>query len=119
MKILFSLLLVLGMSSVAYAADNKKNWPFCETADDCVIVGAGCAIAAVNKAYEGEADKHYSEMNMAMDCAVNLKSEDLIVNCGYQKQPCKTFWGKDDPASTCVSSRKLCSTAPRPVSLVP
>ena len=119
MKMLFSLLLVLMMVPAAYAGNNRETWGFCKTAEDCVIVGAGCAIAAVHKNYEAEADKYYSKMNMAMDCAVNLRAEDMIVHCSHQRQACKTFWGKDDPESTCVSARKLCSAIPRPVSPAP
>ena len=119
MKLCFSLLLVLMIVPAAYAREPQKKWSFCETADDCVVVGAGCAIGAVHKAYQVEADKYYSEINSKIECAVIRKKEDMAVECKNQRQGCKTFWGGYDPASTCVSARKLCGAVLRSDSLVP
>jgi hypothetical protein len=45
-----------------------KHLRACETDADCVTVGEGCAIDAVNAEFADEADRYHNARNEAMDC---------------------------------------------------
>lgn len=90
-------------------------WAKCAVAEDCVIVGTGCAVAAVHKTYQAEADAYYRHRNSMMDCEPQVDPATAGVQCGHQKMPCKDIWGRIDHASTCASADAVCQVVPRPV----
>ena len=89
----------------AVAAEPSSEWGLCKSADECVIVGAGCAIHAVNKSFEAEADQYYRSMNARMDCSVGAdpRTTGATLVCQSHKTSCKDALGRDDPASTCAT----------------
>jgi hypothetical protein len=98
-------------------AEESPVWFSCEHDRDCVVVGAGCAIRAVNSSISTEADTHFKQVNARMDCAYPKKPSDFRAVCAHGKTACtrKKFFGlveEIDHASTCVSVEKSCTMIP-------
>lgn len=73
-------------SSFAVKAQEDSKWFACEKDADCVVVGVGCAIHAVNKQYKEEADLYYRHQNTQMDCEPQYNDiSNLDTKCEFNK----------------------------------
>lgn len=99
----FALAVVLLAGGACAEGDDARDtrWRTCEQVSDCVVVGGGCVIGAVNKAHESEADEYFSDMSGRMECIRYMDPANFTVSCDYRK----VFCGHD---TTCVSAVKLC-----------
>lgn len=66
-------------------AQEKPEWFVCGQDSDCVVVGSGCAITAVNIKFQKEADVYFREINSRKDCATLLNSSYFNAACILQK----------------------------------
>ncbi|MCM2344622.1 MAG: hypothetical protein NDJ24_08680 [Alphaproteobacteria bacterium] len=112
---------LLGLPGCVQADTPSEDWVKCTAVEECVIVGMGCAVVAVNKTYQAEADVYYRHQNSMMDCEPQIDPATAGVQCGHQKTACKDKWGQIDHASTCVTAHTICQIVPqpRPVSPAP
>lgn len=106
---------LLTLSGCLKAEMPPEVWKTCVTAEECVIVGTGCAVAAVRKDHQIEADAYYRHQNSMMDCEPRVDPATAGVQCGHQDIPCRDMWGRIDHVSTCTTAHTVCQVVPSPV----
>jgi hypothetical protein len=111
MKFLWALLLALLLAVPAWAQEKatteSADWPLCDDDEDCVIVGEGCTLTAVNVKYEKEADIYYkARKSIVMNCQAGAPPTRAY--CGHRKEPCKEADGTNSPNETCLSEDTYC-----------
>jgi len=102
-NILLIALSVFSAVATPCASFASEAWFECQSGADCVQVGSGCFLAAVNRTFQDVADKYYKEQNTRMDCAAPIDhAVHMHPVCLAGKDACKMPDGSDDPASTCT-----------------
>jgi hypothetical protein len=80
-KIFNVLLAATFLFSTACHAEEKAEWSQCHVDSDCVLIGEGCTIRAVNRPFVDEATQYAKEQQGKVNCLIAMDKSKLHPVC--------------------------------------
>lgn len=103
-KMRFVLFLLVFMLVTPAYAQYDKAWRYCEADSDCVIVGGGCCMIAVNKDFTSQGEAYCADVNTRAECEKPVDLNDASVSCRKASVPCL-----GSTEESCLSKRAKCT----------
>ncbi len=100
--LLLGVLVIITGGHDAYAQE-RNIWKSCQVDADCVVVGGGCCLTAVNKDHIKDGEAYCAEMNATVECLRYMDPKTSKAVCRKTPVPC--FDGSLDG---CMSKKAKC-----------
>jgi len=79
--------------SAAHAAEPDKKWFQCLQDSECVLVGGGCVMGAVNRNYAEPATQYFNDLNARIECEKPADVSLSSTTCERRDTECRKFFG--------------------------
>lgn len=107
-------ILILSLLAQGAGAQENPKWKRCQTDADCVVVGSGCVLIAVNTAFRAEGEAYSAEKNTRVECPETLDPTKFSAICAQSPFPCS-----DGSHDACLSKMLKCTLKEQPAGDLP